>query len=614
MSGRGITGNIQKGIQLKLFIKYLLIINAFIACAWAQDSDYLITPESGMESAAKSYNDERYTEAYGKFEALAQKYPQDIRASSFRFMAAKSLYKSGDYESVIPLWRDFLRDFPGSRLRDEAKLLLGHSLFRIGQLYEAASEYLSAIESDPESDIGSSAKENVMPLINRGLTGSELRRLLTEYPASPVAEQIEFTLAKKEIDRGRYRKGIKALQAFMRDYPGSKEFKQAKTLMEQAALKLEEEVEIGLLVPVSGNYQDYGRYMIEGATLALKEVSDKSVKINLSIKDTQGNPITAANMAGAISDEEPVAVVGALRSESTISAAILLNERGIPIIAPTASENGIPRIGPNVFQIPSPIEDIGRAIAGYAFGALGIKDFAIIAPDDAGGTRIANAFSQTIYELGGDVVLTSYYPAGTTDFKSQIGPLRDILLIETENRLASGALDTSEFWDHKKDKILEKEDWPVELGGLFLPGYPDDLKLLIPQVKYHVIRTQFLGADGWDSAELLREVSAYVKGAIFATDFHTRSDDPRWAQFAKSYSEAYGHAPNRVAAMTYDAVCLIIDGILNGNRSPENMRQYLNRISDFPGVSGSITFEGSGRANKGVAIYSIDGRRLTAGK
>jgi ABC-type branched-subunit amino acid transport system substrate-binding protein len=599
---------------LKLFIKCLILINILNLAAWAQNDDYLLSPEVGLESASKSYRNGRYTEAYNKFTSLAEHFPESGFVSAFRFMAAKSCYKSGDYNNAIKLWNDFINDFQGSSLRSDAGLYLGHSLFQAGRRYEAASEYMAAIEANPKSEAARSASENLMPLARRGLTIVELRRLIRETPGSSVAEPIEYTLAKREIDAGHYRQGINALRSFMNRYPGSRDFKQAKVLLEQASGISEGELGIGLLVPASGNYQEYGRAMIEGARLAIKDNSKNLVKIELSIKDTEGSAIIAANVAEQLSAEEPVAVVGPLRSESAISAAIVLNEHGIPMITPTASESGIARIGPNVFQISSPTDEIGRSMAEYAFREQGIRDFAIIAPDDPDGTKIANAFARAVYELGGDIVLTTFYTPGTTDFKGQIIPLRDILLVKTENQLASGKLDTSDFWDSKKDTLLLKEDWPVKLGGLFLPGDPDDLKLLIPQVKYHVIRTQLLGNNGWDSEGLMREVGAYVAGAVFATDFHVRSDDPDRMQFNNSFSAAYGHAPDRVAALTYDAVGMIILGILDGNRNPDDIRLYLSHIEAYDGVSGPITFKGVGRANNGVAIYSVDGRKLAEAK
>ena len=301
-----------------------------------------------------------------------------------------------------------------------------------------------------------------------------------------------------------------------------------------------------------------------------------------------------------------------------MGAAVVLNGENIPLITPTASESGIASLGPNVFQISPAIERLGQAIAAYAIDELCITEFAIISPDDAGGMAVSRAFSQTVYRLGGEVISTSYYTTGATDFKQQIRPLRETLLMKTEELLAAGEIDSSIYI---KEYVLEvdsifgdtletvefydTEDWPVNLGGLFLPGYPDELKLLIPQIRYHVIRGRFLGADGWDSENLIREVSRYVGDAVFATDFHAGSDEVNWVEFSNAFSAEFGHQPDKVAALTFDAVAMVLKGLNEGADSPEKIRAYLNEIEGYQGVSCRITFKGAGRANDEIRIYSV---------
>ncbi len=359
---------------------------------------------------------------------------------------------------------------------------------------------------------------------------------------------------------------------------------------------------------------EYGRSMVEGARLAIKYLGDDSIKPELIVKDTQGDPVKAAKAAARLANEEPLAVIGPLRSESSVGAAIVLNEENIPMITPTASENGIASLGANIFQISPAIDRLGQAMATYAVEELGITEFAVISPDDAGGAAVSKAFIQTVYRLGGEVTSTSYYSPGETDFKQQIKPLREFLLMKTEEQLAAGEIDSAAYIDDDKidpeypDSVvlIDREEWPVRLGGLFLPGYPDALKLLIPQIRYHIIRTQFLGADGWDSEDLIREVSRYVGNALFATDFHAGSDEVNWVEFADAYSSEFDHPPDKVAALTFDAVALILSGLRHGVTSPEGLRKYLSDIEKYQGVSCLITFKGTGRANNEIRIYSIN--------
>jgi len=571
-----------------------------------------------MKAAMADYQQGNYKEAYKKFNSLAARYSLDGHQSVFRFMAAKSSYKAGEYDTAIALFDRYLEDFPHSRFESAASLLKGHCLYKQGKIMEAATAYLFAYDQDPKNPDAQTALENLRPLLDKGLSIWELQQLSSDNPASPLFEKIKFTLARRELRSGRIKRGIKSLESYLRSFPRGEYSDEAKELLIQYSEKAAKSQIIGLLAPVSGSFSEYGRGMVEGARLAMKLHGGDSAGVDILIKDTEGDAIKATQLAERLAREEPLAVVGPLRSESCVGAAVVCNSEDIPIITPTASESGIASLGVNVYQISPAIEYLGQAMATYAINVLGIKEFAIISPDDIGGTAISRSFAQTVYRLGGEVISTGFYKSGVTDFKQRIAPLRQILLMKTEELLAAGEIDSSLFvkkivkeYDPvladtiRSVEMLDTEDWPVNLGGLFLPGYPDDLKLLIPQIKYHVIRTRFLGADGWDSPELIREVSRYVGNAVFATDFHAGSDEIQWVEFANAYSAQFGHAPDKVAGLTFDAVALILEGLRAGNDSSEKLRQYLSDIQGYQGVSCRITFKGCGRANNEIRIYSI---------
>ncbi len=576
--------------------------------------EYLDDPAEGMKIATIDYQNGDYENAYKKYHSLANRYSLDGHNSVFRFMAAKSLYKAGEYKAAIRLFNEFLDEFPRSRYAGAANLLKGHSLYMEGDLMGTAAMYIAAIDADRKNKSADIARENLRPLMDKGLSIWQLEQIIEEHPLSSMVEEMEFTMALREFESGRYRSGLKTLQSYQRRFPGGKHSREARSLFQRYMERTTSSQVIGLMVPISGGYKEYGRSMVEGARLAIKYLSGDSIKPELIVKDTQGDPVKAAKVAARLANEEPLAVIGPLRSESSVGAAIVLNKENIPMITPTASENGIASLGANIFQISPAIDRLGQAMATYAVEELGITEFAVISPDDAGGVAVSKAFIQTVYRLGGEVTSTSYYSPGETDFKQQIKPLREFLLMKTEEQLAAGEIDSAAYIDDDKidpeypDSVvlIDREEWPVRLGGLFLPGYPDALKLLIPQIRYHIIRTQFLGADGWDSEELIREVSRYVGNALFATDFHAGSDEVNWVEFAEAYSSEFDHPPDKVAALTFDAVALVLSGLRQGITSPEGLRKYLSDIEKYQGVSCLITFKGTGRANNEIRIYSIN--------
>ena len=596
---------------------------AMILFASAAADGYMEDPVLGMKMAMLDYQNGEYEEAYKKFKSLADRYSLDGHNSSYRFMAAKSLYMAGEYVAAIMLFDSYLDDFPRSRYAGAAMLLKGHSLYRMGDLMSAASAYLSSADINTRSQVARTAAANLEPLIGRGLSIWQLKKLIEEHPVSNMREEMEMTLVERQINSKRYRSGANTLKSFLRRNPYGEYSKRARELLDFCNTKLSGSQLIGILAPLSGNYNEYGRSMVEGARLALKHMKPDSVNVELIIKDTYGDPVRATNVASRLANEECLAIVGPLRSESAVGSGVISNQYGVPLITPTASQKGIASLGSFVFQVSPAVERIGQTIAEYAVNELNIKEFAIISPDDLGGVTVSKSFAQAVYRLGGEVVYTGYYGTGATDFKMQIRPLREFLLMKTEEQLAAGEIDSTDYIEIEQipledstgeavDSVvfIDTEEWPVHLGGLFLPGYPDELKLLIPQIRYHIIRTQFLGADGWDSEELIREVRRYVGNAVFATDFHVGSDEASWIEFANAYSAEFGRQPDKVAALTFDAVSLILSGMKEGYNEPDKLRDFLSAIKSYHGVSCNITFKGNGRANDEVRIYTIDGDKI----
>jgi ABC-type branched-subunit amino acid transport system substrate-binding protein len=506
-----------------------------------------------------------------------------------------------------------------------AFLFKGHALYELDDLIGAAESYVNAIDINPRDENAKIAKSNLDPLIKRGLSLWELKQLIDDNPGSTLREELELTLASRQVKSNRFRSGASTLRSYLQKFPYGKYSKNARRMLADCEAKLTGSQIIGLMAPITGGFSEYGRSMVEGARLAVKLYSEDDSDVELIIKDTEGDAVRTAKVAKKLANEEALAVVGPLRSESAVGAAVILNDNEIPMITPTASQKGIANVGNYIFQISPAIERMGQAMAAYAINNLGIKEFAILAPDDLGGVTVAKAFSQTVYRLGGEVVYSNYYNSTETDFKGQIKPLREVLLMKTEEQLTAGELDSTEYieveefidvFGNKTDSIavIDKEDWPVHLGGLFLPGYSDELKMLIPQIRYHIIRTQFLGGDGWDSEELINEVRRYVGDAVFATDFHAGSDDVDWVEFSNAYMQEYNHRPDKVAALTFDAVALIMDGLQKGHTEPEKLRDYLSGLMHYNGVSCLITFKGNNRANNEVRIYSIDGDKIAVGE
>jgi len=586
--------------------KVILLILVIAAASYS--SQHVSSPYEGLDQALQIYSQGKYFEAYNKFKFLSEFYVLDEHHTIFRFMAAKSLYKNGNYEKAQTEFERFIKQFPTSSYLGAAYLYTGHITYMNGNYLESALKYLKANNIDPKSKSGKISADNLIPMLNNELTIDELSSLVDNYPRANMAGELVFYLGKRHYDDQKYKRAVRIFEKYLNNYPSGRHSQKVNRLLAKAVKEANKKIVIGVLSPLTGSYADYGINMVEGIKLVFDDLPRIDNKeIELITIDTQGSPVQATIAVKALVREEPVAIIGPLRSESAVGAATVASYNGIPLITPTASEQGITELGTNIYQISPSAENIATALAEYAVTNLGINNFGIIAPGDFTGRQVSRAFAQKVYQLGGEVLSNTYYEIGQTDFSNQIKPLREILLMRTEEQIAdtTNTIDSTEYYDFEKEEWLEQEDWRVYLGGLFLPGYPSELALLVPQIRYHVISTTYLGLDGWDSQELKDKIDRYIQGSIFATDYHPGSEGKAWDDFFRMFYTKYNCEPNRVSALGYDAATLIKLALEDGAYTAEGVNTFLGSIENYPGASCIINFKSSGNTNNSVSIYEI---------
>jgi len=87
----------------------------------------------------------------------------------------------------------------------------------------------------------------------------------------------------------------------------------------------------------------------------------------------------------------------------------------------------------------------------------------------------------------------------------------------------------------------------------------------------------------------------------------SRPSAPAAAQhdFAARFQAHTGTAPSPAAAQVYDAIRLVASSLRQSGPNRARLRDTLAKVTDFPGVSGTISFDGAGNNQAGVAIAPL---------
>ena len=103
-----------------------------------------------------------------------------------------------------------------------------------------------------------------------------------------------------------------------------------------------------------------------------------------------------------------------------------------------------------------------------------------------------------------------------------------------------------------------------------------------------------------------------VEGSYFSNHYAADIATPTATRFIGDYEKKYGMKPDDVAALTYDAVGLVVKA-LEAAPKPERqaLRDAMSNISNYGGVTGEIRFTpGSGDPIKSAVIMQIKGDKF----
>ena len=107
-----------------------------------------------------------------------------------------------------------------------------------------------------------------------------------------------------------------------------------------------------------------------------------------------------------------------------------------------------------------------------------------------------------------------------------------------------------------------------------------------------------LGSGQWESTNL---ADRNLNRAIYAG-----RDKRQFAQFAERYKAAYGAQPSSTAGLAYDAVSMVA-GLARRQVADAFSFANIESRNGYSGVNGIFRFDRTGKADRGLAIYQVQG-------
>ena len=349
-----------------------------------------------------------------------------------------------------------------------------------------------------------------------------------------------------------------------------------------------EKIKIGANLELSGGTASFGQSVAEGLQLAIDEINKEGVlggkQIEIIKADNKSDAAEATNGSiKLINQDQVVAIVGAATSTNTLAQVQIAQDSKVPLVSPTATNPAVTFdkniLNDYVFRTCFIDPFQGTVAANFASSELGVKTAAVYVDSSSDYSKgLAAAFVKSFEANGGKIVAKEAYVAKDTDFRATLTRIK-----------------------------AAKPDF------VFLPGYYEEVGLILKQAREAGIDLPFMGGDGWDSPKVVEIAGAKALNNTFITNHYSPQDtDEKIQGFVKAFKAKYkDKTPDAFAALGYDTGYYLADAIERaGEADPKKIRDALESVKDLQLVSGNLVLDDHHDPIKSATILEyVDGEQ-----
>jgi branched-chain amino acid transport system substrate-binding protein len=146
---------------------------------------------------------------------------------------------------------------------------------------------------------------------------------------------------------------------------------------------------------------------------------------------------------------------------------------------------------------------------------------------------------------------------------------------------------------------------------LYVPGYYNEVGLIVKQARELGLTVPVLGGDGYDSPKLVEIAGAEALNNVYYTNHYSSQDNaPDVVKFKDAFKAKYGKEADAFNALGYDLGYFLADAVKRaGAADPEKIKDALAATKDFKGITGTLSIDQFHNPVKAVTILQVkDGK------
>ena len=355
----------------------------------------------------------------------------------------------------------------------------------------------------------------------------------------------------------------------------------------------ENNLKVGVLLPLSGEFQDIGESFLKAIQLALYDISNENIKI--LPKDSKGNALSAYQAAKEFEKEGIKIVIGPIFYESLER---LGEVNDITFISLTNKTKEIPK---NTIAFGINIESQIEALKKY-FNKIKISKTLLLSP--------RSEYTYQSESIAKKDVLKFYRTYSyDTNPKKITGEIEKITKYRERKKDLERRIKILEKSDLYKDKKeLEKLEQMHTLGeinfdSVFVVDFGERLKSVLSSFMFSDVTSDqvtFFTINQWF------DITFFNENAMQNLHFPS-IDYKNLTKFNKRFFNTFQKKPNKVSILAYDALGLIYYCWFSNNFKFSKEQLYIK--GGFKGLQGEFSIENNLSKQK-LKIYKISNKKF----
>lgn len=344
-----------------------------------------------------------------------------------------------------------------------------------------------------------------------------------------------------------------------------------------------DKIKVGLDYELSGNVATYGQSLTAGIEMAFEEINNNGGVLGKQLEevkvDNKSDNTESANVATRLATRDKVvAILGAATSGNTKAASPAAMQNKVPIISGSATADDVTvdsngKVRDFVFKTSFSDSFQGVMMSNFAYNDLKVKKAAMLIDTTSDYSKgLAKNFKENYSKLGGSVVDEEAYQAKDTDFKAVLTKIKG-----------------------QNPEVL------------FVPGYYEEVGLIVRQARELGLNVPVLGGDGYESPKLTELAGKDALNNVYYTSHYSSKDNSQnVVKFIDAFKKKYGKEPDAFNALGYDLGYFFADALKRaGTVDSLKLKDALAATKDFKGVTGTFSMDKNHNPVKSVTVIQM---------